>query len=185
MTSHVSSALWTLIKDFLLEFFKTSGLLGRILIHLRPKLTQNNSRPWVPDPTQSKTQVNPIGLVQKLGLIRQNYRKVASSSLSRIVAHFQIFRSLMKGKFDAYVLWPLAKKFQNWIVDRSTALNFTVHVLAKILKKNWLTSPSVSLRLQNFNELFCATKPENTRNNRLEDQKLLWSLIWPHFWNSV
>ena len=33
-----------------------------------------------------------------------NYRKVASSSLSWLVAHFQIFRRLMKGKFDAYVL---------------------------------------------------------------------------------
>ena len=32
----------------------------------------------------------------------------------------------MKGKFDAYVLWPLAKKFQNWIIDRSTARDFTV-----------------------------------------------------------
>ena len=32
----------------------------------------------------------------------------------------------MKGKFDAYVLWPLAKMFQNWIVDRSTARDFTV-----------------------------------------------------------
>ena len=27
----------------------------------------------------------------------------------------------MKGKFDAYVLWPL-----NWIVDQSTACDFTV-----------------------------------------------------------
>jgi hypothetical protein len=54
------------------------------------------------------------------------YRKVESSSLSRLVAHFQIFRRLMKGKFDAYVLWPLAKKFQNWIVDRSTARDVTV-----------------------------------------------------------
>jgi hypothetical protein len=32
----------------------------------------------------------------------------------------------MKGKFDAYVLWPFAKMFQNWIVDRSTARNFTI-----------------------------------------------------------
>ena len=47
------------------------------------------------------------------------YRKVASSSMSRLVAHFQIFRGLMKGKFDAYVLWPLTKKFQTWIVDQS------------------------------------------------------------------
>ena len=32
----------------------------------------------------------------------------------------------MKGKFDAYLLCPLAKKFQNWIVDWSTARDFTV-----------------------------------------------------------
>ena len=32
----------------------------------------------------------------------------------------------MKGNFDAYVLWPLDKMVQNWIVDRSTARDFTV-----------------------------------------------------------
>ena len=32
----------------------------------------------------------------------------------------------MKGKFDPYVLWPLAKKVQNWIVDWSTARDFMV-----------------------------------------------------------
>ena len=40
-----------------------------------------------------------------------------------------IFWRLMNGKFDAYVLWPLAQKFQkfqNWIVDPSTARDFTV-----------------------------------------------------------
>ena len=60
-------------------------------------------------------------------LINNKYRKVASSSMSRLVAHFQTFRRLMKRKFDAYVLWPLAKKFQNWIVDGSTARDFTVY----------------------------------------------------------
>ena len=54
------------------------------------------------------------------------YHKVENCSLSWLVAHFQIFRRLMKGKFDAYVLWPLTKKFQNWIVDRSTARDFMV-----------------------------------------------------------
>ena len=58
--------------------------------------------------------------------ISKEYRKVTNSSLSRLVARFQTFRRLMKGKFDAYVLWPLAKKLQNWIVDRSTARDFTV-----------------------------------------------------------
>ena len=32
----------------------------------------------------------------------------------------------MKGKFDAYVLWFLAKKDQMWIVDQFTARDFTV-----------------------------------------------------------
>ena len=74
-------------------------------------------------------------VVNVLGYFKIAYRKVASNSLSRLVAHFQIFRRLMKGKFDAYVLWPLAKKFQNWIVDRSTARDFTVY---EIMNKNIL-----------------------------------------------
>ena len=36
------------------------------------------------------------------------YRKVASRSTSRLVARPGIFRLFMKGKFDPYVLWPLA-----------------------------------------------------------------------------
>ena len=55
-----------------------------------------------------------------------NYRKVVSSRLSRLVAHTRIFRRLMKGKFYPYVMWPLAPKFQNWIVDWSNARNFVV-----------------------------------------------------------
>ena len=54
------------------------------------------------------------------------YRKVASNRLSQLEAHFYIFRLFMKGNFDAYVLWPLVKKFQNWIVDQSTACKFMV-----------------------------------------------------------
>ena len=53
------------------------------------------------------------------------YRKVASSRLSRLVAHTGIFRLFMKGNFDAYVLWPLDKMVQNWIVDLSIPRNFT------------------------------------------------------------
>ena len=40
----------------------------------------------------------------------------------------------MKGEFDAYVLWPLAKKFHNWIVDGSVACDFTVCISAN---KEW------------------------------------------------
>ena len=39
-----------------------------------------------------------------------NYRIVASTSPSRIEAHAGLFRSLMKGIFDPYVLWPFDKK---------------------------------------------------------------------------
>ena len=44
-----------------------------------------------------------------------------------LVARFQIFRRLMKGKFYAYVVWPLTKNVQTWIVDRSTARDFMVY----------------------------------------------------------
>ena len=57
------------------------------------------------------------------------YCKVSSKSTSRLVAHPRNFRLFMKGKFDAYLLWPLAKRVQNWIVARSTAHNFTVDIL--------------------------------------------------------
>ena len=69
--------------------------------------------------------------VKKLMEDYVRYRKVASSRLSWLVALPRIFRRLMKGKFDAYicVLWPFAKKFQNWIVDWSTARDFTVYGL--------------------------------------------------------
>ena len=59
------------------------------------------------------------------------YGKVASSRLSLLVAHLKIFGLFIQGKFDAYVLWPLAKQVQNWIVDQSTAPDFTVYGMAE------------------------------------------------------
>ena len=46
--------------------------------------------------------------------------------LGAVVVHSKIFKLFMKGKLDTYVLWPLAKIIQNWIVDQPTACNFTV-----------------------------------------------------------
>ena len=64
------------------------------------------------------------------------YRKVANSSLSQLVAHFQIFGRLMKGKYDAYVLWLLAIKFQTWILNRWTAWDFNiVKITSKMIRK--------------------------------------------------
>ena len=48
------------------------------------------------------------------------YRKVSSSRLSWSIALSKIFRRLVKGKFDACVLWPLAKKFWNWVHERTS-----------------------------------------------------------------
>ena len=56
------------------------------------------------------------------------YCKDASSRLFWLVANSRIFRLFMKGKFYAYVLWHLAKIVQNWIVDWSTAPDFTVPI---------------------------------------------------------
>ena len=39
------------------------------------------------------------------------YREVAGSRLSQLIAYIKHFRLFMKGKFDSYVLWPLAKNF--------------------------------------------------------------------------
>ena len=70
-----------------------------------------------------RTQIYVWSLITMISL---EYRKVTSSRLSWLAAHSRIFKLFMTGKFDAYVLWPLAKRVQNWILDRSTARNFTV-----------------------------------------------------------
>ena len=73
------------------------------------------------------------------------YRKVTSSRLSQLVAHSRIFKL---GKFDAYVLWPLAKRVQNWIVDWFTARDFTVvcvhSSIAALLSQLWALKVSIS-----------------------------------------
>ena len=84
-----------------------------------------------------------------------SYRKVASSRLPQLVAHLRIFRLLMKGKFDSYVLWPLAKNIQNWIVDRCTARDFTVHKLSIIhgQTRNFQNAPMCTIRHSSYRKL--------------------------------
>ena len=102
--------------------------------------------------------------------IKRIYHKVASSSLSQLVAYFQIFRMLMKEKFDAYVLWPLAKKFQNWIVDRSTARNFCCRY------KLWKPEILRFLYIFGGSGLLCgaASRPANDRQWLDERWRLRW-----------
>ena len=66
----------------------------------------------------------------------------AVGCLGYIVAHSRIFRLFMKGKFDAYLLWPLAKKFQLYSI--------------------WNTGPTYHLSGLNWNQHFVLkTKNEN------------------------
>ena len=84
-------------------------------------------------------------------LIKRHFSgcKVSSSRLSWLVAHARIFRLFMKGKFDTYELWHLAKRVQNLKVDWSTACNFTVCTLENQLyffaKLFWSSVHSVIL----------------------------------------
>ena len=84
------------------------------------------------------------------------YRKVPSSRMSWLVAHFHIFRLFMKEKFDAYVLWPLDQKVQNWIVERSTARNFTVCNLSQYFMKS-LTKTTTNISNLQKRALICVT----------------------------
>ena len=87
------------------------------------------------------------------------YRKVMSSRLSRLVAHLRIIRLFMKGKFDAYVLWSLAQRVQNWIVDRSTARDFTVcYICIPTILKDYFFAHHYNRRLVYF-------KPTSSRVN--------------------
>ena len=57
------------------------------------------------------------------------YSIVASTSPSRFEAHAGHFRLLMKGIFDAYVLWPFDKKSFFELVTRVNTRDFTVCVI--------------------------------------------------------
>ena len=95
--------------------------------------------------------------------------------MSPWVAQFQIFRRLMKAKFYAYVLLPLAKKFQNWIVDQSTARDFLV--------------PEIDTQVQNdhgvLGRLFSSTDLRH-RTGLMSTPWSLWTSIFTlGFWKMM
>ena len=63
------------------------------------------------------------------------YCIVASASLFRFEAHTGLFRLLMKGIFDPYVLWPFDKKLIFYLVTRISTRRFTVNATQNIYKK--------------------------------------------------
>ena len=59
------------------------------------------------------------------------YLIVASFNTFCLEAHPGIFRLLMKGIFDAYVLWPFDKKLFLELVMRVNTRDFTVSEITK------------------------------------------------------
>ena len=123
------------------------------------------------------------------------YRKVANSRLSWLVAHPRIFRLFMKGKINAYVLWPIAKRVQNWIVDQSTARHFTVTInihctifntnfdIWRPAKMSWCTQKeheflnSTSKQLWPHNVTQVGAMQAGVCTVQKEDEGWLWRLI--------
>jgi hypothetical protein len=54
------------------------------------------------------------------------YHKVESSNTSHLEAHAGIYRLLMKGIFNAYVLWPIDKKLIFELVTHVNTRDFTL-----------------------------------------------------------
>ena len=97
----------------------------------------------------------------------------------------------MKGKFDACVLWPLAKKSQNWIVivDRSTARNFTVHILwlkkVFVFHKNFLFLQKLLLsdHCEKLEEPKCYRERRGSLTKGLFS--CCYKMNWINFWRRI
>ena len=88
------------------------------------------------------------------------YQKVANRSTTWLLAHPRIFWLFMKGKYDPYLQWPLAKRLQNLIVARSNVHKYRVAVATsrsgirwdyfirlKIVFLCWLSIPKLLLSM--------------------------------------
>ena len=82
----------------------------------------------------------------------------------------------MKVEFDAYVMWPLAKKSQNWIVDQSTARDFTV-----VYDRNHLfgLGSDTETETENWPKLLADT--ETNRNHKILNWKALYRGVCKKF----
>ena len=83
-----------------------------------------------------------------LAIALGTYRIVASTSSSRIEAHVGLFRLLMKGIFDPYVLWPFDKKLISCLVTCVSTCKKTRLYGTQIFKCK-LESPQPHLKVWN------------------------------------
>ena len=88
-----------------------------------------------------------------------------------------VFRRLMKGKFDAYVLWPLTKKFQKRIVSAETIRgNTVVRNKPQIFSKCRI---SICFKINFVSSRQCLWEIKNQFNavNVSVSLKFLWDLV--------
>ena len=93
----------------------------------------------------------------------------------------------MKGKFDAYVLWPLDKRVQNWIVAQSTARNFMVVTMTFLHLYSCIIIPKVNTATSLLLDIH--DKPTNVwllHTTVLEIKVLALNIDtdWRHTWSS-
>ena len=73
----------------------------------------------------------------KSRVLKLTYHKVSSSNTSRLEPHPGFDRLLMKGIFDAYVLWPFDKRYVlNYLVTHFNTWNFTVMIVYTLISSN-------------------------------------------------
>ena len=120
-------------KYFLLLFFKKKRKILLIIFIAKSLQKEQNSTNlllWLPI-CRNKPAITP---------------KWFNSLDTNSIPHPIIFRLFINGKFDAYVLWPLVQRVQNWIVDLSTAWDFMVHfnllslLLSRVSAKKYTNS---------------------------------------------
>ena len=85
----------------------------------------------------------------------------------------------MKAKFDAYVLRPLAKRVQNWIVDRSAAWDISrpFYLPCKIWGLNFCMVQKIFIR-----EKFYLFRCSGCKKKCMPQKCILCSFRWNLFW---
>ena len=106
VSRNTAGAQWSLLFDIVQKIKSHVCLLDK------PNLIQT---------IKLMTHMLKVSKFQKENMKSSHFPKTTSNFPFEIylplVAHFHIFRLFMKGNFDGYVLWPLDKMVQNWIVD--------------------------------------------------------------------
>ena len=115
------------ISRFLSTFDEWASYLGCVSGHLVFAWLESGQE-FLPDTFQHIFNPSPKICVMRRPSVLFTYRKVASSNTSCLEAHLGFFWLLMKGIFDAYVLWPFGNNIISELVKRVNTRVSTVYV---------------------------------------------------------